>query len=127
MEIHGEMIFGLALEQRFATKFMQAADMFESFKVACTVHVMRATITNPEKLTYENAATIIKYSSEINDKECRVLVMHLIEIINGDTILRNTTPKVPPYFAPGVKVLSNGAQWWLIEQTLSIFKSMHKF
>lgn len=99
------------------TKFMQAADLFESFKVVANVSTISIEYKEGETVDYDRAAKLIPETVKAIEMGGEIPVfVHLLSIENEDSILLNRSLKVPYYRNESIKVISSGANWLLLDE-----------
>lgn len=98
------------------TAFMQAADLFEDFKVISQINNLDIHFKDGEEVTYERAAKLLNNIVEgIRSINEIPVFVHLVAITGEDTILKNKKLKVPYYRDEKIKVISSGHSWFMLD------------
>lgn len=129
-----ELRFMMILSMKPESKWMQAFDVFEPFKVIGEAWLLNVPIKDEDDvmkadhaLVYELATSIIKQTVEQGKKHNKigVVFMRFKEARFDDMALMNPDDKrVAPYRDPTVKVISNGEGWILLDEAIAqIMKS----
>ena len=99
------------------TKFMQAADVWEKFKVHGVVQQVHVEIECKEDVIYKVAAAYLLHIVKSYEETGHICsFVHLVRIVNGDTIHLNTQGKVPYWRNREVRAISDGKKWGMLEE-----------
>jgi hypothetical protein len=114
------------------TKFMQCADVFEASKVLGTLNILSVNYKENEKASLSRAGLLIDaIKNSLEDDEV-VSFIHVLEVTNGNTTIRNQG-EIVPYINKTVRCISDGHSWFVlsdfIEQKtgLKVVTDKHKF
>lgn len=101
---------------KWMTKWMQACDVYESFKVFAYVNVMNITYKEGENVDLERAGKQIPQIIEAIEKSGNFPVLvHLDYVLTEDALYHNQKLKVPYYRNENVKVISEGQKWYMLD------------
>jgi hypothetical protein len=105
------------------TTFMQAADMFENFKVLGKQLNICYKIEDEEPLTDLQGYFIITHQTMLKEFGKNLVFGYIQQIvIDENAIIKNNI--IPPYFDKNISVISTGQKWGLLVDLVKSFKEL---
>lgn len=112
---------------RRMTKLMRAADLFETFKCVGDIHRITVHYNEGEEVDLERAARLIPTTvAAIEQANMIPVFVHLLSIEGDDHIILNKKLKVPYFRSEEYKVVSNGVNWFTVDELLSKLNLIQK-
>lgn len=96
----------------FMTDLMQAADVFESFKVVGRIRNTEIIMTTEDPSVFKQTTMLKLLASVHKSNKEEVAFFHVVSIRMGQHVILND--RYRPYVKEGVGVVSDGDKWFLL-------------
>ena len=96
------------------TKFMQACDIFESYKVAAALLEINYVLEDVKEETLDGLRNYFQHGLALAkiEFEDKLVFCHIQQVQQGDVKIENTS--VIPIVDPNVSIVSDGENWGLL-------------
>lgn len=115
------------------TQFMQCADVFEKSKVIGTLKTITVSYKKNEIASLKRAALLINATKQALEQENEIVsFIHVVEVTNGNTTIRNQG-EIIPYINKEVRCVSSGNHWFVLAKfienktNLKVITNEHMF
>lgn len=101
---------------KFITEFMQCSDVFEKSKVIGVPKIVTINFKKDEKVSLKRMIPLIEANVKALEASKEIVsLVHLIEVQNNNTIIRNMG-EIAPYVNREVRCISDGKSWSLFSK-----------
>lgn len=99
-------------------EFMLAADLFEQGKVLGTKEQVTIDYNRRIDKTMKHAAKSIQHLHDAYEAQNRIVSLVSLQFIASDNMVLFNNGIIPPYWNKGVRIISTGDKWFMLDDFL---------